>query len=38
MSSKLAILNVLKIKVFWNKGYDDIITAHDVTTEFYPVT
>ena len=24
----------LKIKVFWSKGYDDIIYVHDVTTKF----
>ena len=31
MSPKLATLGLLKIKVFWNKGYDAIISAHDVT-------
>ena len=31
MSPKLANLGLLKIKVFWNKGYDAIISAHDVT-------
>ena len=31
MSEKLANLGPLKIKVFWNKGYDVIISAYDVT-------
>ena len=31
ISAKLATLGYLKIKVFWNKGYDVIISAHDVT-------
>ena len=31
MSPKLATLGLLKIKVFWNKGYDAIISAHGVT-------
>ena len=29
--AKLATLGLLKIKVFWNKSYDFIISAHDVT-------
>ena len=31
MSAKLATLGFLRIKVFWNKVYDVIIYAHDVT-------
>ena len=31
MTAKIATLGVLKIKVFWNKGYDVIICIHDVT-------
>ena len=30
MSAKLATLGFLKIKAFWNKGYDVIIFAGDV--------
>ena len=30
MSAKIATLDLLKIKVFWNKGYDVIIFVHDV--------
>ena len=31
MSAKMATLVLLKIKVFWNKGYDIITSVHDVT-------
>ena len=31
MSAKLSTLGLLKIKVFWNKGYDVITSVHDVT-------
>ena len=31
MSAKMATPLLLKIKVFWNKGYDVIIYVHDVT-------
>ena len=31
ISAKLATLDPLKIKTFWNKGYDIIISAHDIT-------
>ena len=31
MSAKLATLGLLKIKVFWNKGYEVIISVYDVT-------
>ena len=34
MTAKMAILSLLKIKVFWNKDYDVIISA----TKFYHVT
>ena len=30
MSAKIATLGLLKIKVFWNKGSDVIISVHDV--------
>ena len=30
-SAKMAALGLLKIKVFWNKGYRVIIAVHDVT-------
>ena len=31
MSANVATLGLLKMKVIWNKGYDVIIFAHDVT-------
>ena len=31
--AKMATLDLLKIKVFWNKGYDVIISVHDVTNK-----
>ena len=31
MSAKITALGFLKIKVFWNKGYNVIIFVHDVT-------
>ena len=31
--SKLATLGLLKIKVFWSKGYDVIISVRDATSE-----
>ena len=34
MLAKMATLN-LKIKVFINKGYDVIISAHDVTSKLW---
>ena len=34
MSAKMATLGLLKIKRFWNKGYDVIISAHEVTNKF----
>ena len=33
MSAKMATPGLLKIKVFWNKGYDVIISVHDVTNK-----
>ena len=33
MSGKNATLGLLKIKVFWNNGYDVIIYAYDFTNE-----
>ena len=31
MSAKLATLGLIKIKAFWNKGYEIIISLHDTT-------
>ena len=31
MSAKMATLGLLKIKVFWNQGYDIIIYVCDIT-------
>ena len=33
MSAKIATLGLLKIKVFWNKGYDVITFVCDVTNK-----
>ena len=33
MSTKLIALDLLKIKVFWNKGSDVLIYVHDVTNK-----
>ena len=33
MSAKLATLDLLKIKEFWSKDYDAIISAHDMTNK-----
>ena len=33
MSAKLATLRLLKIKIFWNKGYDVINPVYDVTNK-----
>ena len=33
MSAKTATLSLLKIKLFWNKGYDVIIYVLDVTNQ-----
>ena len=34
MSAKLATLGLLKIKVFWNKSYDAIISVHHLTKKY----
>ena len=34
MSAKMATLTILKMKAFWNKGYDVITCVHDVTNKF----
>ena len=33
MSAKLATLGFLKIKVFWNKGYDVILSVNYITNK-----
>ena len=33
MSAKMATVGLLKVTVFWNKGYDVIISVHDVTSQ-----
>ena len=33
MSAKMATPGLLKITVFWNKGYDVIIYVYDVTSK-----
>ena len=33
MSAKIATPGLLKVKVFRNKGYDVIISVHDVTNK-----
>ena len=38
MSTKMATLGLLKIKVFRNKGYDVIISAYGVIKKIYNVT
>ena len=34
MSAKMATLSLLKIKVFWNKGYDVIVSVHELTKKY----
>ena len=34
MSAKMATPGLLTIKIFWNKGYDVLISVHDVTNKF----
>ena len=34
MSVKMATQGLLKTKVFWNKGYEVIISVQDVTNKF----
>ena len=38
LSAKTATLDRLKRKVFWNKGYDVIISVHGALTKFYQAT
>ena len=33
MSAKMATLGLFRNKVFWNKGYEVIISVHDVTNK-----
>ena len=33
MSAKITTPGLLKIRVFWNDGYDVIISVHDVTNK-----
>ena len=33
MSANLATPGLLKINAFWNKGYDVIVSVHDVTKQ-----
>ena len=33
MSAKVTTPGLLKIRVFWNNGYDVIISVHDVTNK-----
>ena len=35
MSAKLATLGFLKVKIFWSKIYDVIISAHGVTKKHF---
>ena len=34
ISAKMAALGLLKLKLFWNKGYDIIVSVYDVTKNF----
>ena len=38
LSTKMATLGLLKIKVFWNKGYEVIISVYDIISKNYLVT
>ena len=38
MSAKFATLSLLKIRIFWNKGYDLIIFVHNVTNKIFLCT
>ena len=33
MSTKMAVQGLLKIKLFWNKGYEVVVSSHDVTNK-----
>ena len=37
MSAKLATLGLLKVKKFWNRGFDVKIFIHDVFNKILPV-
>ena len=37
ISAKMATPGLLKIAVFWNKGYDIIIPVGDIANKFYHV-
>ena len=37
MSAKMDTPGLLKVTVFWNKGYDVIISVDDVNKKFYQV-
>ena len=34
----MATLGLIKIKIFWSKVFNIIISVHDVPAKFYPVT
>ena len=36
MAVKMTTVGLLKIKIFWNKGYDVIIFVHDDTNNILP--
>ena len=36
MSAKMATLDLLKIKLFWNKNSDVIVSVDDVTNKIVP--
>ena len=38
MSAKVATLGLLKVNIFWNKGYDIIFLSMTLPTKFYHVT
>ena len=35
MSAKLATAGFLKINIFWNKGFDVIVSVYDVTNKIW---
>ena len=35
--AKMATLGLIKIKIFWNEGYDVIISVHDISNKIYLV-
>ena len=37
MSAKMATPDLLKLTVFWNKGYDVIIPVNDVTKNYHVI-